>query len=75
MVRIYSKIILEIVTRIAMRIVTRIVTGVFQLCLSLGSFKNSFVGDFATLALSPSPRPVVTRPTVTYEKESMKKNL
>ena len=49
---IYYKIILEVVTRIA--------TGMFQQGLSLGSFKNSFVGDFGALSLSPSPKLIVT---------------
>ncbi len=56
-VRLYSKIILEIVTRIA--------TGMFQQGLSLGSFKNSFVGDFGTLALNPSHELIATRPAIT----------
>ena len=56
--KIYSKIILEIVTRIA----TRIITGVFQQGLSLGIFKNSFVGDFGTLALKPPHRLIATPP-------------
>lgn len=63
--RIYYKIILEIVTRIAVRVVTEM----FQLSLSLGSFKNSFVGDFATLTLNPSPRPIVTRPHYNHIKK------
>ena len=37
----------------------------FQLSLSLDSFKNNFVGDFGTLAHNPSPRPFATRPTTT----------
>ena len=51
---IYYKIILEVVTRIA--------TGMFQQGLSLGSFKNSFVGDFGALSLNPSHRLIATHP-------------
>ena len=57
-VRIYSMIILEIVNRIA----TEVLWGVFQQGLSLDSFKNSFVGDFATLALRPSLELLATHP-------------
>ena len=63
-VRIYSKIILGIITRNAMRIVTRIATEMFQQGLSLDSFKNSFVGDFATPSHNPSPELLATRPSV-----------
>ena len=55
--KIYSKIILEIITRI--------VTGLFQLCLSLDSFKNSFVGDFGTLSLIILIIILLTHPAIT----------
>ena len=40
------------------------VNVLFQLGLSLDSFKNSFVGDFATLALNPLLQLLETRPSV-----------
>ena len=40
----------------------RIATEVFQLGLSLGSFKNSFVGDFGTLSHNPSLELLATLP-------------
>ncbi len=58
-------VILKIYSKTILKIVTRIATGMFQQGLSLDSFKNSFVGDFGTLALNPSPEPIATRPTVT----------
>ena len=54
------KIILEIVLELL-----RGATGLFQQGLSLGSFKNSFVGDFGTPSLNPSPELLQTRPGIT----------
>ena len=58
-------VILKIYSKTILKIVTRIITVVFQLYLSLGSFKNSFVGDFGTLPHNPSQRPIATHPTIT----------
>ena len=58
-------VILKIYSKAILKIVTRIATGMFQQGLSLDSFKNSFVGDFGTLALNPSHRLIATRPTIT----------